>query len=205
MIRWILLCIMAVAFVSLPACNRVPDRSVATARQQPEETFVAFDLEPVKSPGDGSQQWTGIYNSGGKTARFRMDFGAAETTPGKAAGQPAIKSGEGTLLPEAGSDSSVLLANLQKALQAKTAPTIPLTKTSVPFTYIKIGENLSQSGGGFNANPPGNWTALKLIFGDGARESEIFLGINASLKKAQFSMKDPDYGDLVLAELAKVL
>ena len=206
MIRWQLLWITAVALVSLPACNRGADRGVATAPQQPDETFVAFDLEPVKSPGDGSQQWIGIYNSGGKIARFRMDFGAAETTPGKAAGQPAIKSGEGTLLPEAGSDSGVLLVNLQKALRAKTAPTAPLTKTSVPFTFIYLGENLSRDGsGGFNANPPGNWTALKLIFGDGDRESEILLNINASLKKAQFSMKDPAYGDLVLAELAKVL
>ena len=205
MILWLLLCIAAVGFVALPGCQRVADRGTSSEHPQPAETSLAFDLEPVQGPGDGSEQWIGKYNSGGKIARFRMDFGAAETTPGKAAGDPAVKSGEGTLLPEAGSDSSVLLVNLQKALQAKTAPTIPATKTSVPFTYIKIGENLSQSGGGFNANPPGNWTALKLIFGDGARESEIFLGINASLKKAQFSMKDPGYGDLVLAELAKVL
>jgi hypothetical protein len=46
---------------------------------------------------------------------------------------------------------------------------------------------------------------LKLIFGDGDRESEIFLHINACIKKGQFSMKDPGYGDLALAELAKVL
>jgi hypothetical protein len=32
---------------------------------------------------------------------------------------------------------------------------------------------------------------MKLIFGDGDRESEIFLHINASIKKGQFSMKDP--------------
>src|ERR1039457_2735960 len=46
---------------------------------------------------------------------------------------------------------------------------------------------------------------MKLIFGDGDRESEIFLHINASIKKGQFSMKDPRFGDLALAELAKVL
>jgi hypothetical protein len=135
-----------------------------------------------------------------------MDFGAAESTPGKTAGDPAVKSGEGTLIPEPGSDSSALLADLQKALRASTAPRAPLTKTSVPFTYVNLGDNLSEAdAGGFNASAPGNWTAMKLIFGDGDRVSEIFLHINASTKKGRFSMKDPGAGDLALAELAKAL
>jgi hypothetical protein len=170
-----------------------------------DDAPVSFDLEPLQS-SDGSRQWIGAYNSSGKAARFRMDFGAAESTPGKTAGDPAVLSGEGTLIPEPGSDSSVLLVDLQKALRARTAPQAPLTKTSVPFTYVNIGDHLSQAqAGGFNANPPGDWTAMRLIFGDGNRESEIFLHINASTKKGQFSMKDPRYGDLALAELAKVL
>ena len=198
MIRWPLICTAAVAFVLLPGCNRVADRGLAVEHHLLDEAPVGFDLEPLQS-GDGSQQWIGIYNSSGRIARFRIDFGAAELTSG-------VKSGEGTLLPEPGSDSSVLLADLQKILRAKTAPRVPLSKTSIPFTYVNVGDNLSQAGGGgFSANPPGNWTALKLIFGDGDRESEIFLHINASSKKGQFSMKDPRYGDLALAELAKAL
>jgi hypothetical protein len=199
------MCPAAVALVLLPGCNQVTDRGLAVEHHLPDEASVGFDLEPLQS-GDGSQQWIGIYNSAGKIARFRIDFGAAESTPGKAAGESAVKSGEGTLIPEPGSDSSVLLVDLQKALRAKTAPKAPLTKTSIPFTYVNVGDNLSQArSGGFNANPPGNWTALKLIFGDGDRESEIFVHINARIKKGQFSMKDPRYGDLALAELAKVL
>jgi len=117
-----------------------------------------------------------------------------------------VKSGEGTLLPEPGSDSSALLPHLQNVLRAKAAPTPAATKTSVPFTYIYVGENLSQAPkGGFKSNPPGHWTTLKLIFGDGDQESQIFLNINANTKKGQFSMKDPAYGDLATAELAKVL
>ena len=205
MIRWPVICTAAVALVLLPGCNRVADRSLAVEHHLSDEASVGFDLEPLQS-GDGSRQWIGIYNSPGKIARFRIDFGAAESTPGKTAGDSGVKSGEGTLIPEPGSDSSVLLVDLQKALRAKTAPRVPLIKTSIPFTYVNLGDNLSQArGGGFSANAPGNWTALKLIFGDGDRESEIFLHINASIKKGQFSMKDPRYGDLALAELAKVL
>ena len=199
------MCTAAVALVLLPGCHRVADPSVAAERHVSDDAPVSFDLEPLQS-SDGSRQWIGAYNSSGKAARFRMDFGAAESTPGKTAGDPAVLSGEGTLIPEPGSDSSVLLVDLQKALRARTAPQAPLTKTSVPFTYVNIGDHLSQAqAGGFNANPPGDWTAMRLIFGDGDRESEILLHINASTKKGQFSMKDPRYGDLALAELAKAL
>ncbi len=195
---------VAVALAFLAGCNRGADRASVVERPQPEVTSVSFDLEPL--PGsDGSQQWIGVYNSSGKIARFRMDFGAAESVPGKAAGDPVVLSGEGTLLPEAGSDASTLLIDLQKALRAATAAKAPATKTGVPFTYVKIGDHLSPAQGGFTANPPGDWTGMKLTFGDGDRVSEIFLHINAVTKKAQFSMKDPKYGDLALAELAKAL
>ncbi|HEY2016599.1 MAG TPA: hypothetical protein VGH38_24015, partial [Bryobacteraceae bacterium] len=124
MIRWPWMC--AVALVLLPGCNRVADRGPAVEHHQPDVASVVVDLEPLQS-GDGSQQWIATYNSHGKIARFRMDFGAAEVTPGKTAGEPGVKSGEGTLIPESGSDSSVLLVDLQKALQAKNPPGAPLT------------------------------------------------------------------------------
>jgi hypothetical protein len=205
MIRWLVMCTAAVALLLLPGCNRAPDRSAAIEQPAPEVTSVSIDLEPVSS-SDGSEQWVGVYNSSGKIARFKIDFGVPESAPGKTAGDPPVKSGEGTLLPEPGSDATVLLADLQKALHAKAAAKSPQTKTSVPFTYINLGDNLSEAvNGGFTANPPGNWTARKIILGDGDRESEIFLHLNAGSKKARFSMKDPSHGDLALAELAKVL
>lgn len=130
MIRWPLMCAAAVALVLLPGCNQVADRGLAVEHHLSDEAAIGFDLEPLPS-GDGSQQWIGIYNSSGKIARFRIDFGAAESTPGKTAGESGVKSGEGALIPEPGSDSSVLLVDLQKALRAKTAPRAPLTKTSI--------------------------------------------------------------------------
>ena len=33
----------------------------------------------------------------------------------------------------------------------------------------------------------------------------MFLNLNPKIRKGQVSMKDPDYGDLVLGQLAKVL
>ena len=36
-------------------------------------------------------------------------------------------------------------------------------------------------------------------------EGEVFLNLNPATNNAEFSIKDADYGDIVLAELAKVL
>jgi hypothetical protein len=189
----------AVVILLFAACTRVPDRNSAVEHHASGEASVPFDLESLQS-GEGSRLWIATYNSRGAVAKFRIDLGAPESAPS------GIKTGEGTLIPEPGSDSSILLVDLQKVLRATTAPKAPLTKTSIPFTYIHIGDNLSQDAAGtFNTNPPVNWTALKLIFGEGDRESQIFLHINPGTKKAQFSMIDPRYGDLALAELAKVL
>ncbi len=199
----------AVALLFVPGCNRVAERGGAAEHHSPDEpsaASVTFDLEPLPKSSDGSVQWIGVQNSRGKIARFRIDFGAPESIPGKTPGDRVVKTGEGTLVPEPGSDSSALLVDLQKVLRAKTVPVPPVTKSTVPFTYVDIGDNLSEAAaGGFIANPPGNWTALKLTFGDRGGESEIFLHINAKTNKGQFSIRDPRYGDLALAELAKVL
>jgi len=193
-----------VSFLLLTGCNRKTSGGSVAESYLPDEESVVFQLEPVQ--GQNGSQWIGTYASQGKVARFRVEFGPARATPGKTATDFSIKSGDGRFIPEAGSDSSALLADLQKALQAKTQPLPAATKTSLPFTYANIGDNLSQArGGGFNTTPPGNWMALKLFLGQGEQESELFLNINIKTKKGQLSMKDPDYGDLALAELPKVL
>jgi hypothetical protein len=184
-------------------CNRKEPGSIAEPYLAGDAS-VAFELEPVQS--GSSQQWIGTYASQGKVARFRIEFGPAKVSGVSGVKDFNIKSGEGRFAPEVESDSSVLLADLQKALQAKILPRPAQTRSNVPFTFANIGENLSQAkGGGFNAQPPGNWTAIKLFLGEADREGEVFLNINPKMRKGQFSMKDPDYGDFVLAELAKVL
>lgn len=79
-------------------------------------------------------------------------------------------------------------------------------KASIPFEYADIGDDLSQARSGrFNTEPHGHWSAIKLFFGAGDQESQVFLNLNDRIRKGQFSMKDPDYGDMVLAALANVL
>jgi len=99
-----------------------------------------------------------------------------------------------------------MLAALQKALEAKHLPRKVKRAERLPFEYAVLGEHNSQvEGGGFSAKLPGNWTCMKTFLGDGDDESEVFLNFNPVSRKAQFSEKDVDYGDPVLAKLATVL
>ena len=99
-----------------------------------------------------------------------------------------------------------MLVALARALEAKHVPAHIQRASQLPFTYVILGEKNSQaSGGGFSAEPPGNWTATKIFIGDGEDEAEVFFNFNSVSGKAQFSEKDVDYGDVVLAKLATVL
>ena len=180
-------------------------------KQQSSETYIpvegaiGFDIEPVKA-ADGALHFIGSYNAQGKTARFRIQFGQA-TGATETDDKPfKFEFGKGKLIAETGSDASVLLADLAEALEAKALPKKVQRTSELSFTYATLGEHMSQSArGGFNARPSGNWTTTKIFIEQGEQEGEVFLNFNPVIRKAQFSIKDPDYGDFLLAQLAKVL
>jgi len=198
---------LAMLLIASPACNR----STTAAEDQAEETYVpvpgavGFDIT-LFDTGNGSFKLTAAYPSQGKTAKFRVDFGSSKTLGAGDSKDFQMRVGEGRFVAEPGSDASVLLFELKKALEAKALPSKVHRLESLPFTFVNIGEDLSQAaGGGFNTSPPGNWTAMKLFIGEGEQEAQVFLNINPVIGKGQFSIKDAEYGDLVLAQLAKVL
>jgi hypothetical protein len=112
--------------------------------------------------------------------------------------------GKGKFMSENGSDASVFLVELKKALEAKTLPAKGKRVPSVDFDYVILGEDLSRdNNGGLSGDRRGNWMAAKVFLAGG--EGEVFMNLNPALGKGEFSIKDSDYGDIVLAELAKVL
>jgi hypothetical protein len=116
--------------------------------------------------------------------------------------------GDGAIISEPGSDASVLLVDLKTALEAKKLPAKVKRANRVPFNYAILGQNQTRDpDGGFRNNPPGTWTAMKIFFDSGTDdgECEVFLNFSGESSKAEFSEKDVDYGDLVLAKLASVL
>jgi hypothetical protein len=203
----LLFCLAPVLLTSV-GCNRSQSDAQGFLAEPyvSDSGSVGFDLEPLVKDV-GAIELRGVYTSQGRTARFSIDIEPAELVETKDFTEfPIMKVGKGKFVAQPGSDASVLLVELRKALEAKTIPSRPKRVRTLPFTFVDIGDNLSQaSKGGFNAKPPGHWTAMKIFFGEGEKESEVFVNYNLVSKKGQFSIKDSGYSDLVLAELAKVL
>jgi hypothetical protein len=162
---------------------------------------VAFDVERKSSGPGAAGEWEASYTSHDKTAHFRIVLEPTATNV-------QFAGGRGKIVAESKSDATGLLIDLQKALEAKSLPHNISRASDLPFEYSILGENQSQipgGNGGFNSIPPGSWVLLKVFFGDGEDESEVYLNLNPVLKKGEFSIKDVDYGDAVLSNLAKVL
>ena len=87
--------------------------------------------------------------------RFRIELGASQPLDDKESKQFDIQSGHGKLVAEPGSDASILLNDLKKALEAKTLPTKVQRANTLPVNFVSFGSHQSQApGGGFNAKPP---------------------------------------------------
>jgi hypothetical protein len=188
-------------------CNlpSTPTQEPVAEHYIPVPGAVGFDIEQLPSESF-AQHWLATYASQGKTAKFRIELGSAKALEDKESKDFDIQQGQGRFLAETGSDARVLLADLKSALEAKHVPAKVQRARDLPFVFVSFGKNQSQAaGGGFNATPSGNWTPIKIIIGEGEQEGQVFLNLNPVLKKGQFSIKDPEYGDLVLAQLARVL
>jgi hypothetical protein len=186
-------------------------RPATTAQGRTAEAYVSdsgsvgFDIKPLKDQ-NGSPRFEATYESRGKLAKFAIEFGPTRTVETKGPKDFPMGTGEGRFVAEPGSDAAVLLADLQKALEAKSIPAKSQRVQALPFTFVNLGDNLSQApDGGLNANPPGGWTAIKIFIGEGEQEGEVFVNLNPAIGKGQFSIKDSDYGDIVLKQLATVL
>lgn len=189
------------------ACEK-PKAATPLQTERPciaDSNSVGFDIALLYETKD-SQQWLASYTAQGKLARFRIELNNPEEIPDEDSKRFGIKSGKGRLIAEPGSDASALLHDLEIALEAKTTPKKVRRVDALPFTYVRLGDHQSQApNGGFNALPPGNWTPIKVFIGEGERPGEVFMNMNPVLKKGQFSIKDEQCADAVLARLAEVL
>jgi hypothetical protein len=166
---------------------------------------VTFQIEKSQPIGKGTS-WTATYTGDGHLAKFRIEF-----DPPRGGSSPKnfpLAYGDGHIYPIVGSDSTSLLIALKIELEAHKVPIHPKHVVSLPFTYAVLGEHDSKiPGGGFDANPPGDWIEMKIFLGAETEEDEgeVFLNLNPTTGEAEFSMKDADYGDIVLRYLAAVL
>jgi hypothetical protein len=166
--------------------ERVEPSAPLAESYAPTAGAVKFDILPV-SGSEASRQWLASYTDEGRTTRFRIELGQ-----------------QGKFLAETGSDPIPLLDSLKKALGAKRMPRNVQKADVLPFDYEVLGEDQTRSPDGtFTDKPKGTWTAMKILLANG--RGEVFLNLNLADHQGELSVKDPAYGDIVLAELARVL
>ena len=163
---------------------------------------VVFKLAAAAATTPGRVGWLATYETGGKVARFRIEL---EPEPRGASLPAFVRCG---LFREPGSDASVLLRDLARALGGRVPPTGPGVE-ALEVSAVLLGRDLSRGGqgsrvaGAFGSEPKGTWVSTKLFLGDG--ESEVFLNLDPIGRYGEFSMKDPAYGGAVLRELGRLL
>src|SRR5215472_13903616 len=209
------LCLVGVCSL-LIAANACKKQSAISEKEKPsdvkiqprvpsdEPPVVTFDMTPTKTESEPAdvQLYDCTYVAGGETAKFQLEFKQTRTT----SGEIRFALGEGKFRAMAGSDNSVLLQDLKKALEAKHLPRKSSRIAELPFDAVVLAKNQSRdSSGGFSSKPPGDWIAIKLFFPKGGDDAEVYLNLNPVLGKGEFSIKDSDYGDYLLEVFAKVL
>lgn len=199
-----LLGVLIAISVGLISCQRHSTEAEPrlTEAYSPADGAVGLDILPVRG-AEGSRDWLATYTDESGSTKVRIELDPSEKLSDK--GFPT-SAGKGRFLSEVGSNPIPLLEGLKKALQAKHMPTRVQKADVLPFDYVILGENQTRfADGGFADKPKGNWTAMKIFLPQGKDEGEVFLNIDAVGHKAEFSIKDSDYGDVVLQELARVL
>jgi hypothetical protein len=207
MTRASLVHLLVILAVVASSCNRPTKKveSPAADAYISDSGSVGFEIKSIRRQ-DGSVWLDATYREGGKLAKFGIEFGPTRREDSKGTMGVLVETGNGRFVAQPGSDASVLLAYLQKALQAKTLPSKVQKVQALPFEFVSLGHNNSQAhGGGFKGDPPGGWTAIKIFIGRGEQEGRLFVNFNPAIGKGQFAMKDPEYGDIVLEQLASVL
>jgi hypothetical protein len=197
-------CLMLVSQLACKAKSPASQPAVSELGIQ-DDASVNFDISALPA-SDGRQLWLATYASQGKMAKFEIELGPFNSPDSKSAPGFNFRFGKGAIKAVPGSDASVLLADLNRALDAKKALSKTQRASRLEFTCVIIGLNQSLvSGGGFADKPPGDWTAMKIFLPNGDEEAEVYLNFNSKAGKAQFSQKDSAYGDAVLQKLATVL
>jgi len=158
------------------------------------------DAEPLPESEPGSQTWLATCGA----ERFLIDL----TLPAEDPTEP-LSFTTGQLCRFQGAGASACLESIAKALEAGKVEPPQERVDCLPIQAAILGRNLSRGignsvqAGAFTSDRPGTWIATKVFVADG--EGELYLNLSPDTGEAEISIKDSEYGDVVVQELAKVL
>ncbi len=168
--------------------------------QMPPSVMVAIDPDGPQSASHWRYRAT--YKKDGKTARFGIEFLIANSEKDVV----VVRTGTGSFISDSRSVNSALLSDLKDALLATALPAENIRVRELPFKFVMLGENLDHGkDGGLIDAATGKWVGAKLFLGSQEHESQVFFNFEKPGGHAEFSLKDEEYGNAALQELAKVL
>jgi hypothetical protein len=215
MYRQFTIAILIMMFVStIAACTQLSNNSKAGIQPSPTSQELPavpgslfFRIKQINNQDikNGEiNRWLAVYEKNGKVAKFQFELSLKNSE----SGSPFAFS-KGVFYRESDSDSSLLLSEIAKALEAKEFASSKVRIDKLEFSVAILGMGLSREkgkdvyGGAFTSEPKGDWIATKVFVADG--EGEFYLNLNPVLGIGEISIKDSDYGETVLKELSKVL
>jgi hypothetical protein len=166
-------------------------------------TFAIKEIASEGTPKGLKKTWLATVSdeSGKPPFQFRLEM---LLKPLK--GELPMAFSEAALIREQGNDGRPFLEQIAKVIGAKSIPKTSKKADRLDFSIAILGSGLSrhgdEHGSGFSSQPAGDWTTTKAFLGEG--EAEVFLNFNEKLAIGEFSPKDSEYADGVVAELAKV-
>lgn len=191
------------SFSSGPSGNASPG---SQSIQNSDPNSVSFKIQELgrQKVKEGEEvTWLAAHESSAGMARFQIRL-----ILGTPSGDSPFFISTGAFISEPGSQYLEFLRQVAKALEAKNIKARKSKIGRLDFTLAVLGQNLSRGSGanllagGFTSEPRGDWVATKVFVADGA--GEFFLHLNSKEAKGEISIKDPDYGDVVLRELSRV-
>lgn len=167
-------------------------------------SFTIVEVESMATKDGPLKTWRATSRTGVPPFTFLLELHLKVPT-----GPSSMAFGEGAILREPENDGTQFLKDVGHAIDAESdIPTQTSKLDRLEFSTAILGTSLSRESGdsviagSFTSSKPGNWIALKLFLADG--EGEVFLNIDPVGGNGEFAVKDPDYGDVVVRELARV-
>ena len=161
-----------------------------------------FGIKEIKDTSiteEDERIWLASYKKEGKEAKFRLKLNIKEPEDGF-----PLSFSKGSFYAEKDSDSEILLRDIANALEAKGKYQSDKEIDSLEFDIAILGINqYRDDNGSFDSNSEGDWIATKVFVADG--EGEFYLNINPVLGLGEISIKDSEYGDIVMSVLSKIL
>jgi hypothetical protein len=148
--------------------------------------------------------WSATAIRGDRIAQFRVELLIKAEK-----GDALFTFTKGAFMREAGSDGKWFLAELVHLLGAKDIPEKVTPSDRLEFDATILGTSMSrqagadQFAGSFTSTPPGHWITIKIFVAGG--EGEFYLNLNPTDSHGEISLKDEEYGNIVVRELARIL